>query len=224
MRSILESMSPHAGRRRSRRLAKLPAVSVNLRTSGWKTTGIRNARCAASRASDAEPGSKSQRYTPTVVRGMRVVIKPRVQKDKWSLYWKTSMVTRTETLDEFALEVDPGTTAKELKARVASELGWPPVEQLLRLEGFVEPWELCCCKGIELEESSTLSASGIKDNDEIVTVRKVLVAEGAFLSHLSFAPGYKGPQPVLPEACLVTYIVATCRNTGIVAFARRTVG
>lgn len=110
---------------------------------------------------------------------MRVIIKPRVQKDKWSLYWKTSMVTRTETLDEFPLEVEPTSTAKELKARVASELGWAPVDELLRLEGFVEPWELCCCKGIELEENATLQSSGIKDNDEIVTVRKVLVAEGA---------------------------------------------
>lgn len=110
---------------------------------------------------------------------MRITIKPRVQKDKWSLYWKTSMVTRTEALDEFSLDVEPTTTAKELKARVATELGWPPVDQLLRLEGFVEPWELACCKGTELEENSTLASSGIKENDEITTVRKVLVAEGA---------------------------------------------
>lgn len=110
---------------------------------------------------------------------MRILVKPVVQKDKWSLYWKTSMVTKTETLDEFELNVEPTTTAKELKARIASELGWQPVEELLRLEGFVEPWELCCHKGIELEESATLADSGIKELDRIVTVRKVLVAEGA---------------------------------------------
>ena len=110
---------------------------------------------------------------------MRVVIKPRVQKDKWSLYWKTSMMTRTEMLDEFSLEVAPATTARELKVRVAEHLGWQPVDSLLRLEGFVEPWELCGHRGVELPDASSLQAAGIKDGAEIVTVRKVLVAEGA---------------------------------------------
>lgn len=38
---------------------------------------------------------------------MLVRIKPRLQQEKWSLYWKTSMSTRTLCLDEFDLEVDP---------------------------------------------------------------------------------------------------------------------
>ena len=40
---------------------------------------------------------------------MKVLIKPRLQKDKWSLYWKTSMATRTHALDDFELDVDPST-------------------------------------------------------------------------------------------------------------------
>jgi len=49
---------------------------------------------------------------------MRVHIKPRLQVDKWSLYWKTSMVTKTFALDEFDLDVPRETTAKQLKAQV----------------------------------------------------------------------------------------------------------
>ena len=73
---------------------------------------------------------------------VRLSIKPRLQKDKWSLYWKTSMATQTFSLDEFDLDVPVTTTAKELKALVAKELGLAPVTSLLRLEGFEEPWEL----------------------------------------------------------------------------------
>ena len=114
---------------------------------------------------------------------VQLTIKPRVQKDKWSLYWKTSMVTRTEMLDEFSLEVEPTITARELKALIAQSLGWQPVSSLLRLEGFVEPWELCGHRGVELDDAVTLAAAGIKDGAEIVTVRKVLVAEGAASLH-----------------------------------------
>jgi hypothetical protein len=83
---------------------------------------------------------------------MRVLIKPRIQKDKarssswprcslspfpqWSLYWKTSMATKTEILDPLELEVEPSITASALKALVAKQLQWEPVEELLRLEGF----------------------------------------------------------------------------------------
>lgn len=76
---------------------------------------------------------------------MKVLIKPRLQKDKWSLYWKTSMATRTHALDDFELDVDPSAvTSKELRAEVARTIGLPPEVTLCRLEGFVEPWELAC--------------------------------------------------------------------------------
>jgi hypothetical protein len=70
---------------------------------------------------------------------MRLIVKPRIQKDKWSLYWKTSMATKTELLDELSIDVEPSTTAAALKAQVASMLQWAPVDQLLRLEGFGVP-------------------------------------------------------------------------------------
>ena len=76
---------------------------------------------------------------------MKVHILPRLQKDKWSLYWKTSMATRTHALDDFELDVDPSTdTPKKLRAEVARTIGLPPEATLCRLEGFVEPWELAC--------------------------------------------------------------------------------
>jgi len=47
---------------------------------------------------------------------MLVRIKPRLQQEKWSLYWKTSMSTRTFALDEFDMEVDPASvTAREAR-------------------------------------------------------------------------------------------------------------
>jgi hypothetical protein len=54
---------------------------------------------------------------------MRVHIKPRLQQEKWSLYWKTSMSTRTFALDEFDLEVKHDeTTAKEVRTRENFEM------------------------------------------------------------------------------------------------------
>jgi hypothetical protein len=76
---------------------------------------------------------------------MKLLIKPRLQKDKWSVYWKTSMATRTLTLDSFELDVDPAVvTGKQLRATVAAAIGLQPEKTLCRLEGFVEPWELAC--------------------------------------------------------------------------------
>jgi hypothetical protein len=66
-------------------------------------------------------------------------------------------------------------------AQVASKLGWQPVNELLRLEGFEEPWECAMHNGVELPSDSTLAECGITKDAMIVTVRKVLVAEGAYL-------------------------------------------
>lgn len=80
-------------------------------------------------------------------RRMKVLVKPRLQKDKWSLYWKTSMATRTQALDTLQMDVDPAsTTGKELRAAVAAAVGLPPERDLCRLEGFKEPWELMCVR------------------------------------------------------------------------------
>ncbi|CAL6423997.1 unnamed protein product [Bathycoccus prasinos] len=122
-------------------------------------------------------------------------IKPRLQKEKWSLYWKCSMATRTMYLDEFDLDVDIAkTTARELKKMIAERVGLPPVAELFRLEGFQEPWELIQYKGVELQADKPLSESGVPEKDEsdmsgengvpiIVAVRKHLVAEGWKMVH-----------------------------------------
>ena len=110
---------------------------------------------------------------------MKVLIRPRIQKDKWSLYWKTSMITKTELLDEFELDVEASATAAQVKAQVAALLGWPPVGGLLRLEGFEEPWELLAFKGVELGDATPLAAAGVEAGAALTAVRKVLVAEGA---------------------------------------------
>lgn len=108
-------------------------------------------------------------------------IKPRLQQEKWSLYWKTSMATRTFALDEFDLDVDElKMTARELKAMVMERVGLPSVDTLHRLEEFVEPWELIMYNGRELEDKKTLAASGVPSEDGayIIVVRKQLIAEG----------------------------------------------
>eukprot|EP00241_Pyramimonas_parkeae_P009638 CAMPEP_0114228142 /NCGR_PEP_ID=MMETSP0058-20121206/2179_1 /TAXON_ID=36894 /ORGANISM="Pyramimonas parkeae, CCMP726" /LENGTH=107 /DNA_ID=CAMNT_0001339057 /DNA_START=1060 /DNA_END=1383 /DNA_ORIENTATION=+ len=89
-------------------------------------------------------------------------------------------MTKTEMLDEFVIDCpDPAAmTATQLKAKVAEKFGWPPVDELLRLEGFEEPWELIMHKGIELPADSTLADCGINSDVMVVSVRKVLVAEG----------------------------------------------
>ena len=37
---------------------------------------------------------------------VKVTVKPRLQKDKWSMYWKESMCTKTECLEDMQIEVD----------------------------------------------------------------------------------------------------------------------
>ncbi len=44
-----------------------------------------------------------------------LTVQPRVQKEKWSLYWKESMSTKTDCLDAFQLEVEPNTTIAEVR-------------------------------------------------------------------------------------------------------------
>lgn len=109
---------------------------------------------------------------------MKLLIKPRVQKDKWSIYWKCSMSTKTEYLDEFTVDATPTMTAAKLKAAVAETCGWEPVDSLMRLDGFEEPWELAMYQGVELPSDATLEECGIVGDSTIICNRKVLVAEG----------------------------------------------
>lgn len=92
-------------------------------------------------------------------------------------------------LDEIELSLAPDRSAASLKAEVAALLGWPPVDELARLEGHVEPWELLAHAGSELADDALLgnvgsfarARAGRGGGDgplELVLVRKVLVAEG----------------------------------------------
>lgn len=109
---------------------------------------------------------------------MKVVVQPRMQKEKWSLYWKETMATKTELLDTFEAEYSDSATVSDLKADVAKRMGWQPVDQLLRLEGFEEPWELAIYLGSDMDDQSTLVECGLSDGATVTTVRKFLVAEG----------------------------------------------
>lgn len=54
-------------------------------------------------------------------------IKPRVQKETWSLYWKESMNTETVCMDPFTIEMDPSMSvsqyqvSKSIANRLSSE-------------------------------------------------------------------------------------------------------
>jgi|EP00889_Picochlorum_renovo_P004884 ubiquitin len=113
-------------------------------------------------------------------REIKLTIRRRIQKDKWSLYWKESMSTKTEELDDMVLKVDPETlTVQELMSRVSQESKWAPVDSLLRLDGFEDPWERAIYKGRELKMDSVLKDAGVTSGeDAIVTVRRVLLADG----------------------------------------------
>jgi len=101
---------------------------------------------------------------------VKLTIKPRLEVNKWSLYWKTSMSTRTFMLDALTLDdvTHDGMTAKEIKAAVAKAIGLPPVETLHRLEEFVEPWELMCAsaRGERSERASDATGAATTTVDD----------------------------------------------------------
>lgn len=110
---------------------------------------------------------------------IKVTVRPRVQNDKWSLYWKESMSTKTDELEDLEIKVDAASmTVKDLLAKVAELQKWEPVDQLLRLEGFTDPWERAVYKGRELDQETTLEACGVKGDAPLITVRRRLVADG----------------------------------------------
>lgn len=52
-----------------------------------------------------------------------------------------------------------------------------------RLEGFKDPWETAVFKGRLVVPDKTLQDCGMISGSELITVRRVLVPEGIFLSH-----------------------------------------
>jgi hypothetical protein len=95
------------------------------------------------------------------------------------------MSTKTEELKDIVIEVDPAaTTAAELLKKVAEASGWAQADTLLRLEGFDAPWERAIYNGKELKADATLAEQGVvaagkgSPDAVVVTVRRVLVADG----------------------------------------------
>ncbi|KAL4430375.1 hypothetical protein ABPG77_002181 [Micractinium sp. CCAP 211/92] len=110
--------------------------------------------------------------------GLTLRVQPRVQRDKWSLYWKESMATVTDLLEELSLEVAPEATAEEVLKTVAEKEGWQPADTLLRLEGFNDPWERLLFKGRELRLGASLAEQGVGEGAVLTAVRRVLIADG----------------------------------------------
>lgn len=118
---------------------------------------------------------------------MRVTVRPRLQVEDWSLYWKESMRTTTTVLDDIEdLDVPDGATASDLAALAAARLGWRPIarhEAATRLEGFEGPMERCLVGGRLVGASRALADVGVGGAEGgaaavVVLVRVELVAEG----------------------------------------------
>lgn len=108
---------------------------------------------------------------------VNVTLQPRVQKDKWSLYWKESMATKTEAFESMALVADVNTKVCDLHQHVAEQLGWASVDKLERLEGFRDPWEFAVCRGRAVNLDASLQENGITSDAVITVVRRVLIPD-----------------------------------------------
>ncbi|CAG9463551.1 unnamed protein product [Pedinophyceae sp. YPF-701] len=109
---------------------------------------------------------------------MRVTVRPAVERQRFSLYWKEVMQTATDLLEPVEVEIDDAGTVKDLRDAVASKLGWQPAGELLRLEGFTEPWEKTIFKGRQLSDETPLAEAGVNSGDTVSHARICLYAEG----------------------------------------------
>merc|ERR1719248_479023 len=74
-----------------------------------------------------------------------LTVQPRVQREKWSLYWKESMMTKTDVLDPVVLSVDENKTkVGDVLQMVSTRMSWPAKQELLRLEGSRSPGRHAC--------------------------------------------------------------------------------
>ena len=105
-----------------------------------------------------------------------VTIKPRIQSDKWSLYWKETLETSTISLPQITLSITDETTLSQLVSVAARELGWQPVELLSRLPGFVSPFERVIQKGRELDLNTLITTVDL--TQPLVLIRISLKADG----------------------------------------------
>lgn len=63
-------------------------------------------------------------------------------------YWKEPLSTETKCLPSFVVEApELSATVADLMVQAGLKLGWQPVGQLVRLDGFNDDWERAICRG-----------------------------------------------------------------------------
>eukprot|EP00884_Botryococcus_braunii_P007268 jgi/Botrbrau1/16542/Bobra.0256s0001.1 len=115
-----------------------------------------------------------------------LTVKPRLHKDKWSVYWKEAMETKTDVLEEFQLKVSPATKISEIHEEVRKRFKWELPASLERLEGFKEPWDVAVYKGKAVSADITLKEAGVSADAPLITVRRLLIPEGKSIFDLLY--------------------------------------
>ncbi|KAG1667580.1 hypothetical protein FOA52_014661 [Chlamydomonas sp. UWO 241] len=116
-----------------------------------------------------------------------VVVQPRLETQRFSLYWREAVDIQTRVLADLSIQADPSTPLSSVLQAAAQQLGWADVDTLLRLEGFTEDWERVLCRGRSLDPSKSVAetlegAHGAQEGEQpqliVVFVRKELKADG----------------------------------------------
>uniref|UniRef100_A0A7R9VCU7 Uncharacterized protein n=1 Tax=Chlamydomonas euryale TaxID=1486919 RepID=A0A7R9VCU7_9CHLO len=118
-----------------------------------------------------------------------LVLRPRLETVSHSLWWKEALEVATTPLPDMPLDDgELGIEQRPLSALLSAaavRLGWPPVGQLLRLDGFDQPWERALSCGRELDASKSVEQlrqeghlGGQGRPAVIVYVRRALKADG----------------------------------------------
>lgn len=109
-----------------------------------------------------------------------ITVRPRVQFDRFSLYWKESMATKTQILPDVVLEKLPSENVHDLiDYLLSTHLQYPTLEDLskCRLEGFQGPWVRVLQSGKLVyssngkEEASGMPLAELNLDEPLVVVR-----------------------------------------------------
>lgn len=119
---------------------------------------------------------------------VQLVLRPRLEVVRHSLWWKEALEVETRCLPDQSMEAVRGDQPlSALLSQAAQSLGWPPTNELLRLEGFDQPWERALVRGREMDLSKSLDdqAAELSKGCEgeapplvITYVRRALKADG----------------------------------------------
>ena len=137
-----------------------------------RESASRGSACVAC-VSDVEQASDGRGQAKT----MRLVLQPAVEKERWSLYWRTSLETKAELLDPIELDITESDAqrwpVKLLVEHVAQQCEWPSPSSTAhsRMPGFAEPVIRAICNGAELPSGQSLSASGVDHHSKVTPLR-----------------------------------------------------